>query len=317
MRPVPRPLPFLQGLFRFWNAHRLQRQYAQRLLPPYLKAAATELGSYDHYRIYDYASRGMLLGGESFALLRPEPLTSAERRRLTFFGALTPLVDDAFDRVEGHERILELMLKPEQFQPQSQREAVLKELQAEAIEDRKTATTGALMRAFKAQQGSLKQQKLLSQAELLALTREKGASGTCCYVVLLEQTTTGTERVAEEAGFLIQLMDDLFDAPKDREEGIYTPMTEARSAEAQELLVHQLKQVEEAVANTDTSPSQRSQFMTRLQVLMVPCLMLLRKGQRLEQELDMQHLGDLPRARYQLSITKVSTLSDAAQVLLR
>ncbi|MFZ5970148.1 MAG: hypothetical protein ACOYXA_01030 [Bacteroidota bacterium] len=173
------------------------------------------------------------------ALLHGQPLSSSDRKKSAFLGAVTPLVDDLTDhRQLSTAQILDYLTVPGAT---DRAQRALQYLYRQLFPG-SAVFRAAFLSALQAQEASLSQlgASRLAHEALQAITREKGARA---FVWLRHGLRTplvaGEAEACETLGFVLQLVNDLFDLYKDREAGQQTLLTNATDLRPFEALFRQ------------------------------------------------------------------------------
>ena len=228
----------LRPLRHMLAALRAQRRWNQEYLEPVLQPYRKQGEVVDWHKITGYYALAVpAVIGEAFALLRSAQLTDQERAAMTYLGALSPILDDLYDRQHlSVEAIEHLVNHPDAGSADTPAEALFCELASQALQQ-----FGPLARAgfdavkrqvLHAQAESRKQQREeTSHASLLDITLNKGGRAFALYVLPLRTAKDLHTPLAYALGAAMQVENDLFDLWKDRQEGVRTACTEANSVD--------------------------------------------------------------------------------------
>jgi len=173
------------------------------------------------------------------ALLHGQTLSSSDRKKSAFLGAVTPLVDDLTDhRQLSTPQILDYLTVPGATDP-AQR--ALQHFYRQLFPG-SAGFRAAFLSALQAQEASLSQlgASRLTPEALQAITREKGARAFVWFRHgFRPPLVAGEAEACETLGFVLQLVNDLFDLYKDREAGQQTLLTNATDLRPFEALFRQ------------------------------------------------------------------------------
>ncbi len=178
------------------------------------------------------------------ARLHGESLSYADRKKAAFLGAVTPLVDDLTD----HQRmttaqILNYLTRPG---PHEEEQRTLQHFYKQLFPGT-AAFRGAFLSALQAQEDSLKQLEpnRLTGEELKVLSKNKGARAFVWFRHSFQSPLVeGEAEVCSTLGFVLQLLNDLFDVYKDThawQQTLLTPITDLRTF--QHLFQNQVEQL--------------------------------------------------------------------------
>lgn len=181
-------------------------------------------------KIYDYYGMGVpALLGLLYAIPRNYPINNAERHALTYLGALTGIIDDAFDEnyIEVS-RVQTYIHDQDSFVAQTPAESLMVFLGTKVLQYLPSIHQKAFWQAarlvFELQQQSLLQKHMeIDAIQLLAITRGKGGWPFVLYRYCLENPLETEEQdLVFELGASMQLGNDIFDVYKDIQQGIKT-----------------------------------------------------------------------------------------------
>jgi hypothetical protein len=201
------------------------------------------------YKYYGLGVPAML--GLLYALPRGYTIDHQERLALTYVGALTGLVDDAFDEgLMDTANVLAYMQSPDTFKPVTGPEHLLAFLGGQVLKLLPKSHKEDFMRLaldiFTLQVESVKQKDpSLDLVELHQITRSKGGLPFVLYrYCLKDKMPNEEEQLVFEIGASMQLGNDLFDVYKDLNDHIYTiPNRSQNLDELQNLLKDWMHQV--------------------------------------------------------------------------
>jgi len=204
--------------------------------------------------------------------LRGRKLSAIENQRACFLGALTPLFDDLNDELNldtaSIKKLFDTQLGSED--PRLQFAQFLdQKLEALTIDSPRffevvEETTVAQDRSM-AQLESL----FLSPSELRKISREKGGYAAMLYASLLEKPPKPNEELAQfELGYSLQLINDMFDIWKDKQNKQQTLFTNSAdwNQEAKEF-EHTLENVYSRFLALDYSPKDTRRFFINISIL--------------------------------------------------
>ena len=264
-------------------ALRTQRRWNQEHLEPVLQPYRKQGEVVDWHKITGYYALAVpAVIGEAFALLRSAPLTNQERSAMTYLGALSPVLDDLYDRQHLSTNAIESLVHHHHAaSANTPAEALFCELASKALQQFVPlaragfdAVKGPLLHA---QAESRKQQLAETPREaLLEITLNKGGHAFALYVLPLRTAKDPHTPLAHALGAAMQVENDLFDLWKDRQEGVRTACTEATA-------VHQLRtmyaeaceQVAGVLAAHPAGPCQKAAFAYHINLVLARGLVCL------------------------------------------
>ena len=217
---IIRTFPILYGLHR---ATKRQRNFVHQK-----KSIIPEWCTNDHSRrMIDYAMRSTLIIGEGFAVLRNDPLSEKERDRFTQLGFAAPHLDDLSDQKEvNNNQLKALVTIPSQFFTLHQVELLCAKLLKSCYDEMPfpNETRKVISQLFDAQIKSRDQSNpTIEEDKLIRVSRLKGGfSVQLFHSLMAHQKSIEENKVAMQLGYVIQLLDDLFDIYKDNTDGIHT-----------------------------------------------------------------------------------------------
>lgn len=181
-------------------------------------------------KIYKYYGLGVpAMLGLLYALPRGYAIDHQERLALTYVGALTGLIDDAFDEdLIDTANVLAYIQSPDTFKPSTEAEHLLAYLGAEVLRllprSHQDDFVKLALDIFNLQVESVKQKEpSLAIEELDKITRSKGGLPFVLYrYCLKDKMSKEEEQLIYEIGASMQLGNDLFDVYKDLQDQIYT-----------------------------------------------------------------------------------------------
>lgn len=227
--------------------------------------------------------------GESFCILRGNPMTEKERLASTCQGAMTGLGDDFFDRQRLSEQgVKDFIENPDRFTGNSASEKLFLHFYKTALAN---APQPALMqqqlfRVFYAQLLSKKQDEPGLSADVINdITIRKGAESLLYYRTAFDHPMkSGEEKMLYSLGGLMQLSNDIFDVYKDRQAGVHTLATTTGSIKS--LRVHYralLKLATESAFRSGYSNERVRRFLGLLNLgIFARCLVCLDQLEQLE-----------------------------------
>lgn len=261
------PIPLAAAL-RMRRALVIQRRFLNEHLAPVLQPYRTTAEQTDWKKLSDYYALAVpAVIGEAFALLRGAPLSEPERHCLTFLGALSPVLDDFFDRDEMTlEHIQRLVQQPVPNPSNSPQENLFCSLAQEALcyLPASPQTFQAVQEKVMHAQRDSRRQFLTNTPleDLLEITLRKGGHAFELYhLALSAQPSELDQKLAFTLGAAMQLENDLFDLWKDRQEGVRTACLAANSvAELRGMYSTACSAVNEALQQMDVPDVRRQRF---------------------------------------------------------
>lgn len=204
-----------------------------KVLNPSFNLFPNALSEAEKKKIFD--TYGILIPyvlGKAFAQLTGQKLTENEFKILCYLAALTPIIDDYFDNP-----LLDKNIPKERFQQlevdekADDREKLMMHLYRKMIalaHDKETQKL-YIAKVIEAQELSLKQlNKNIIPDDLIKIAYRKGGySLLLCRSALNTHIAEGEPEAIYHLGGFIQLLNDLMDVYKDREDGVYTIVTKS------------------------------------------------------------------------------------------
>lgn len=209
-----------------------QKKYLKEYIKPELDAFLKNhnIDQIKIEKIYNYYGMGVpALLGMLYAMPRGYPINNTERAALTYLGALTGIIDDAFDEnYIAVDRVYTYIQNQSSFTPQSPSESLMVFLGNKVLEYLPPIHQNDFWKVanqiFALQQQSLMQQhNLVNTNQLLSITRDKGGWPFVLYRYCLENPLPKEEQdLVFELGASMQLGNDIFDVHKDLQQEIRT-----------------------------------------------------------------------------------------------
>ncbi len=181
------------------------------------------------YNYYGLAVPGIL--GEFFCILRGSPLKEKERAAFTYFGSITGIFDDFFDKYQySDELILSFISHPTEGIFKNPIDKLFYSLykKFKGISLNFNRVERCNLNVFDAQVLSRNQtKKNLTNDELNEISFQKGSTSLLSYwAVINEPETPETEKLIGNLGALLQFENDIFDVYKDSKNNIHTLITD-------------------------------------------------------------------------------------------
>lgn len=273
----------LRPLRHLLAALRVQRRWNQEHLEPVLQSYRRQGDVVDWQKITGYYALAVPAAiGEAFALLRSAPLTEQERAAMAFLGALSPVLDDLYDRQHLTTEAIETLVHHHHAaSATTPAEALFCELASQALQQFGPAARAGFdavkRQVLGAQAESRKQQLAETPREnLLEISLKKGGHAFALYALPLRTAKDPHTPLAYALGAAMQFENDLFDLWKDRQEGVRTACTEATA-------VHQLRtmyaeaceQVALTLAEHPAGPRQKAAFAYHINLVLARGLVCL------------------------------------------
>jgi len=184
------------------------------------------------HRLREYVLLGSALG-ETFCLLRGQPISKQEKSSFLHSSMFAPFYDDLFDTGEFQElRILEMMASPEDCKPSSFFEAILCEALSIVYENCPNRILfDKLFRELFDAQKQIRNVPLnpgLQKSWTENSLKKGGISAQLYRTLLCHPMREGEDAAFFHLGSLIQFMDDLFDVHEDFVSGRKTLITRSQ-----------------------------------------------------------------------------------------
>lgn len=227
-----RPARYLSGFINVYRELKIQKQFNKTFLIPYLQELETKynglFSAEQRKKITGYY--GLFITSflcSSYKRLYGKTLTSAERKRATLFGILTPVGDDLFDIDKlDYTAIKQITFAPDTYIANNFSSHVAKEIQSFLLQNvpHKEAYIKASKNVLDIQKETSKQTSpLITQQEIERITYTKGAVSVIIYHQCLDEAADEQmQEVLYLIGSLYQLGNDIFDLYKDVRDNIYT-----------------------------------------------------------------------------------------------
>lgn len=271
-----------------------QKRYLQESIKPeldaFLKNNPIDQAKID--KIYNYYGMGVpALLGLLYAMPRSYPISNIERHALTYLGALTGIIDDAFDEAYIEvPRVLEYIQTPSSFVSQTAPESLMVFLGTQVLrylpDIHKKAFWETAMLVFELQQQSILQKHTeVDRAQLLSITRDKGGWPFVLYRYCLENPVTLEEQnLVFELGASMQLGNDIFDVYKDLQQEIRTiPNTIVRIKDLKSIFYEWMQLcVNQSVMLVFVNKSAQKTFLVYYLLGMSRCVVCMQQFEKLE-----------------------------------
>ncbi|MFN8436283.1 MAG: class 1 isoprenoid biosynthesis enzyme [Cytophagales bacterium] len=271
-----------------------------------------------HYKkLLNYYSFGVpAMLGYLFSITSGLRMNPKNRYILTNVGALTGVVDDAFDEnIIDIERVSEFMLHPNHFLPRTNYEHLMRFLGLNVLNSLNETQKEQFMEyckiVFELQEKSKNQKNTeISIQELKFITKQKGGVPFEMYRCLVDSNPTAEElKLYYEIGALMQLGNDIFDVYKDTEDGIATlPNTNTSLFETELLLNEWLETVLVQLQKIQLENNRdKRKFINTLLLGMSRCYVCLDQFKSLDQS-NIFKVQKYTRAQLICDMEKVSNL---------
>ncbi len=208
-----------------------QQKFVKKELLPILDKYSKDnsISTFDVYKMVHYYSLGVaVLLGDYFCILRGKGITNKERKALTFMAAISTMYDDFFDKTNHtKERIESMTYDPKAFQAEGFREKLFNELTLKSLDSigLLDLLNGTRQEVLEIQWRTKFQNEksYFTWEELKMNTMNKGGWSFLFYRSAMGNSISQEEKeIIFQIGGLLQYSNDIFDAYKDREEGIWT-----------------------------------------------------------------------------------------------
>lgn len=224
---------FLKDFLFLYFTYKKGKKACFKVLNPSFNLFPKALNEVEKKKIFD--TYGILIPGilgNAFAQLTGEKLSENEHKILCYLAALTPIIDDYFDNP-----LLDKNIPKERFQQlevdekADDREKLMMHLYRKMValaHDKETQKL-YIAKVIEAQELSLKQlNKNIIPDDLIKIAYRKGGySLLLCRSALNTHIAEGEPEAIYHLGGFIQLLNDLMDVYKDREDGVYTIVTKS------------------------------------------------------------------------------------------
>ncbi|MBN1180967.1 MAG: hypothetical protein JXB49_01680 [Bacteroidales bacterium] len=207
---------FISLGFKVYIVNRLRTMHLIRELKYILGDNKNQLSANLTKRIHFYTIQSCL-AVSWFSSLRGYKATRSERQKALYLGAITPILDDLNDKMQlPYHKILEKTNKG--LANSSESLVIFNYLYEKLFKDDKHPINSVLQDIALAQDESIRQilPGRLTQDELTKITQEKGGKATLFYRMILDNELVPCEKDAIfTLGYLLQLINDMFDVYKD------------------------------------------------------------------------------------------------------
>ncbi|RPD38386.1 class 1 isoprenoid biosynthesis enzyme [Chitinophaga barathri] len=239
-------------------------------MPPLL--AALETGQEESFgpssvkRFNKYWQLALNVICNSFYDLVGKQLSAGEQQRILLLSIFGPLYDDLFDdNILSHEKIETFTLNPEDHEPGSFKEYVLRKIYLLLLEQApcREKLLQHMHQVFTWQKASLKQmQPGIEEEELYQITYRKSYYSILLFHSILDHYPSEaiSEMLFPMAG-LMQLTNDAFDVYKDIQNGIYTiPNHYLDYERIQQKFLHDVAQFNRSLAGLPFIPKAKGNY---------------------------------------------------------
>jgi len=206
---------------------RFVKKYLVTELKPFKTTKDPSLSKADIRKITHYYGLGVpAILGTAFCRLHNRKFEEQERLVMTYLGGISGLLDDLFDDPDKKwDHLEEFILTPENLEPQSNSEAVLKQLYLKGLENSTNpeALKKQALAVFKTEKLSIQQRSSIEPSKIKELTFLKGGHSFVYYRLCLNKPLLIPERkMIFQVGGLMQIGNDIFDVWEDCQQGINT-----------------------------------------------------------------------------------------------
>jgi hypothetical protein len=272
---------------------RKQRLFLRDTLMPDVALARQNndgsLDEEDFTKVLRYYGFGVpAIVGEGFCTLRGIAMNRRERLGISYLGALTGLYDDFFDKTNlPHDRIREMMDRPDNFNPDSSLEKLFILFLGRVHENLpdKAYFSESFNKVFEAQLKSKSQKsQSLRTGDIIDITYEKGGLSLLFYrSVFPERAEAAEEDALYHAGGLMQLGNDIFDVYRDSRAHIQTLPTTCRNiAEIREIYTEKLAKAIAGIRASGFQYRQIQKYLDKFLLGMSRCPVCLDQLESLE-----------------------------------
>ncbi len=207
---------------------------------------------------------------ENYLCIKGRRLTKNESKRLAIISAMATLYDDLIDEEkwtkEQFFQILDRVLPLEQQTPKVKLIFALDDELRNYWQPTKTYHN-ALKLAIEWQVISAKQlHQDISLEEILHISEEKCGNSSLLWASIMdEEWTEDDKKFIYQSGFVGQIVNDLFDAFKDREDGVYTLVRKTTSiSEAKDIFLRECKKLHRYILDCPVSSSRKNRTIRRM-----------------------------------------------------
>jgi len=256
-----------------WNEYRFIRQYLEPLVNSHCSKLSYALTKQERKKVFRYYPiLTVCANGENYLYLAGRKLNIEERKRLTLMSAMATLCDDLLDE-DGwtEQQLLDLLDDKLVYQSLSAKTKLIlcmnEEFKQLHVND---SYWPQLRKAFHAQAESIKQHRTdISLDETLQISKEKNGHTSLMVATLLDENWSEQELAfIYQTGVMGQLANDIFDAWKDVQQGIYTIVRKVDSvSQLREIFMQEYTKLLNLVQQTRATGAQRRRTINRLSVI--------------------------------------------------
>ena len=207
---------------------------------------------------------------ENYLCIKGRRLTLQESQRLAIISAMATLYDDLIDEENwDKEHYFQILNKTLPIDLQTPKVQLIFALDNELKNYWQPTQlyTDALKLAIEWQVISARQLHTdISLQEVLHISQEKCGNSSLLWASIMdEEWTEPDKQFIYQSGFVGQLVNDLFDAFKDREDGVFTFVRKSKSiAEAKEIFIKECKKIHQNILSCDVAESKKLRTIRRM-----------------------------------------------------
>ena len=207
---------------------------------------------------------------ENYLCIKGRRLTLEESQRLAIISAMATLYDDLIDEENwDKEHYLQILNKTLPIDLQTPKVQLIFALDNELKNYWQPTQlyTDALKLAIEWQVISARQLHTdISLQEVLLISQEKCGNSSLLWASIMDEKWTEQDKqFIYQSGFVGQLVNDLFDAFKDREDGVYTFVQKTKSiAEAKEIFIKECKKLHQNIVSCNVVESKKLRTIRRM-----------------------------------------------------
>lgn len=260
----------LQYGINVWKEYRFIRQYLEPMVNDHCQKLTYTLNKLERKKVFRYYPiLTVCANAENYVYLKDRKLNDEERKRLTLMSAMATLCDDLLDE-DGwtEQQLLDLLDNKLDYQSLSAKTKLILCMNEEFRQLHvKESYWQQLRTAFHAQAESIKQnQPDLSLEETLQISKDKNGHTSLIVASLLDENWSIAElQFIYQTGVMGQLSNDIFDAWKDVQQGIYTVVRKTRSvAELKNIFLEEYEKLLNYLRQCNARSSTKRRTVNRL-----------------------------------------------------
>jgi len=250
---------------------KLMRSFLRPLVNSSLEKVNYTLSPKEKKKVdFYYPLFNQIVNIENYLCLKGRYASKAEAKRMAIISAMATLYDDLIDEEnfekEQYHAIVDKTMAIESITPKIK---LIFELdnQLRKIWNPTYEFINALKLAIEWQVSSKQQLKAsISLHEILSISEKKCGNSSLLWASVLDEDWTAEEKAfIYQSGMVGQLVNDLFDAFKDREDGVYTFVTKVSDInKAKEIFIAACVKLNQSILHTNATKPKKEKTIQRL-----------------------------------------------------